>query len=88
MLKNLIALFLFISSISIAQNTVQGYLSPNLKSDWLILYKIEGTEQVFINNILETIYHKNKNKPLGPAKFQISIFLTKATNDLTLRSWI
>lgn len=50
MTKNIFALLVFFSSITIAQNTVQGYLSPNVKSDWVILYKIEGTQQKFINN--------------------------------------
>lgn len=36
--------------MSIAQNTVQGYVSPNLKTDWVILYRIESTQQIFIDN--------------------------------------
>jgi len=50
MLRKLIALFLLISSFTIAQNTVKGCISPNLKSDWLILYRLEGTRQIFVNN--------------------------------------
>lgn len=50
MMKNILALLLLISSVCSAQNTVKGIVSPNLKTDWVILYKIEGTKQVFINN--------------------------------------
>ncbi|MDD7915197.1 TlpA family protein disulfide reductase [Polaribacter ponticola] len=50
-MKNIFALLLFVSSFITAQNTVKGVLSPKIKkSDWIILYKVEGTKQVFVNN--------------------------------------
>lgn len=50
MIKNIFAFVLLISSIAHAQHTVKGAISPKLKTDWVILYKIEGTKQVFVNN--------------------------------------
>lgn len=50
MLKKLLSLVVLVSSTIFSQHTVKGYISPNLKSDWVILYRIEGTQQVFINN--------------------------------------
>ncbi len=50
-MKNIFAFLLLISSIANAQYTVKGVISPKLeKTDWIILYKLEGTKQVFINN--------------------------------------
>ena len=50
MIKKILAIFLLISSVTYAQHTVKGSMSPQIKSDWVILYKLEGTKQVFINN--------------------------------------
>ncbi|WP_223269108.1 MULTISPECIES: TlpA family protein disulfide reductase [unclassified Polaribacter] len=49
-MKNILAFVLLISTISQAQHTVKGSMSPKLESDWVILYKLEGTKQVFVNN--------------------------------------
>lgn len=46
-----ILLFLFLIPLfTNAQHIIKGYMSPKPESDWVILYKIEGTKQVFINN--------------------------------------
>lgn len=50
MIKKIVFFVFFISSLAHAQHTVKGVMSPKIESDWLILYKIEGTKQVFINN--------------------------------------
>jgi thiol-disulfide isomerase/thioredoxin len=50
-MKNIFAFLLLISSIANAQHSVKGIMSPKIeKTDWIILYKLEGTKQVFINN--------------------------------------
>ncbi len=50
-MKNIFAFLLFVSSFVTAQHTVKGVVSPKIKkSDWIILYKVEGTKQVFVNN--------------------------------------
>jgi len=50
MIKKLLSIFILISTISHAQHTIKGAMSPKLKTDWLILYRLEGTKQVFVNN--------------------------------------
>lgn len=50
MLKKILPFIILISSISYAQHTIKGSMSPKIETDWLILYKLEGTKQVFINN--------------------------------------
>lgn len=50
MIKKLLSILFLISSISYAQYTVKGSMSPQIKTDWVILYKLEGTKQVFVNN--------------------------------------
>ncbi|EAQ42859.2 TlpA disulfide reductase family protein [Polaribacter sp. MED152] len=50
MVKRILLLLLFASTYMHAQHSVTGVMSPKLESDWLILYKLEGTKQVFVNN--------------------------------------
>lgn len=50
MIKKIGLLLVLASTITTAQHSVKGFLSPNIKSDWVILYKVEGTQQKFINN--------------------------------------
>ncbi len=49
-MKNLLVLILFVTSIANAQFTVKGTMTPPEKSDWVLLYKIEGAKQKFIAN--------------------------------------
>ena len=49
-MKKIIVLFLFISSLSNAQYTIKGTMSPIETSSWVLLYKIEGTKQIFVKN--------------------------------------
>ena len=50
-MKNIFTFLLLISSIANAQHTIKGIMSPKIeKSDWIILYKIEGMKQIFISN--------------------------------------
>ena len=50
MTKRILIIFILFSSISYAQYTIKGSMSPEIDTDWLILYKLEGTKQVFVNN--------------------------------------
>ncbi|MHB0756408.1 TlpA family protein disulfide reductase [Polaribacter sp. M15] len=50
MTKKLLSLFLLITSISYGQYTIRGAMSPQIKTDWVILYRLEGTKQVFVQN--------------------------------------
>ena len=51
MIKKTTLLFLLINSFTYAQFTVKGTMSPPYKSNWVILYKIEGARQLFVKNI-------------------------------------
>ncbi|MDP5106994.1 MAG: AhpC/TSA family protein [Polaribacter sp.] len=50
MMKNIFYFILFLTSITNAQNVIKGTMNPKFNSDWVILYKIEGTKQVFVGN--------------------------------------
>jgi thiol-disulfide isomerase/thioredoxin len=74
MMKNILAIILLISSISHAQYAVKGSMSPKIKSDWVILYKLEGTKQVFVNNTTiktDSILVGGKKKAVG--NFEIKL---------------
>jgi thiol-disulfide isomerase/thioredoxin len=49
-MKRLVVLFLFISTTLSAQYSINGTMSPIENSSWVLLYKIEGTKQLFIKN--------------------------------------
>ena len=68
MIKNILAFVLLISSFTYAQHSVKGSMSPKIKTDWVILYKIEGTKQVFINNTTiktDSIFISGKKQAIG-----------------------
>ena len=58
-MKRLVVLFFFISATLSAQYSINGTMSPIENSSWVLLYKIEGTKQLFIKN---TQVKKNGNK--------------------------
>ena len=89
MKKNLFALFLFISSLSIAQHTIQGYLSPNIKSDWLILYRVESTKEVFVNNtsiVKDSLIVNGRELAVGSFKFVLPSTSKPGTYRITYKS--
>ena len=49
-MKRLIVLFLFVCATLNAQYSINGTMSPVENSSWVLLYKIEGTKQIFIKN--------------------------------------
>jgi len=49
-MKNILAFILLISPFIHAQYTINGTMNPATESEWVILYKIEGTKQLFIQN--------------------------------------
>ena len=49
-MKRLVVLFFFISATLSAQYSINGTMSPIENSSWVLLYKIEGTKQLFIKN--------------------------------------
>ena len=49
-MKRLIVLFLFVSASLSAQYSINGTMSPMEDYKWILLYKIEGSKQLFIKN--------------------------------------
>ena len=47
-MKKILAFVFLISSSIQAQYTINGSMSPAVKSDWIILYEIEGTKLILI----------------------------------------
>jgi len=73
-MKKLLLLFVFITTIAQAQYTIKGTMTPPEKSDWVILYKIEGAKQKFISNSTiktETVEIGGQNQTIG--KFELSL---------------
>ena len=74
MMKKLLALLIFATSIVNAQYTVKGTMTPPEKTDWVILYKIEGAKQKFVLNStikFDTILVGGEQQVLG--KFQLDL---------------
>lgn len=74
MIKKILPFLLFASTIIVAQNSVTGVMSLKLESDWVILYKIEGTKQVFVNNTkikTDTIFVGGKKEVVGSFEIQL-----------------
>ena len=71
-MKNILAFIFLISPFIHAQYTINGTMSPASENEWVILYKIEGTKQLFIQNseikITKTTFQGEKQK-LGSFNF-------------------
>ncbi|WP_299617787.1 TlpA disulfide reductase family protein [uncultured Tenacibaculum sp.] len=50
MMKRFFVLLIFVASIANAQFSVKGTMTPPEKSDWVVLYRIDGAKQKFIGN--------------------------------------
>jgi thiol-disulfide isomerase/thioredoxin len=73
-MKKLLALLIFATSIANAQYTVKGTMTPPEKSDWVILYKIEGAKQKFVTNTtikFDTINVGGEQQVLGKFQFDL-----------------
>ena len=65
-MKKILVLFFFISSLSNAQYSIKGTMQPVEKFSWVILYKIEGTQEIYIKNT-----KVNKNGDIGSFEFML-----------------
>ncbi|ARV07128.1 hypothetical protein BTO04_10710 [Polaribacter sp. SA4-10] len=73
-MKNLLAFLLLFSSFSYAQYSVNGTMTPALESDWVILYKIEGARQVFVQNTkikTDSVTVNGKKRAIGSFNFTL-----------------
>ena len=74
-MKKLILLILFISSFAQAQFSINGTLTNSLDKDWVILYKIEGATQQFVQNTTikkDTLLIDGKKKAINIFKFELA----------------
>jgi thiol-disulfide isomerase/thioredoxin len=74
MMKNILYFILFISSITNAQHSIKGAMNPKIDSDWVILYRIEGTKQVFVGNTTiktDSIAVNGKKQAVGHFEFTL-----------------
>jgi len=73
-MKKILAFIFLISSFAHAQYTIKGSMNPTLKTDWVILYKIEGARQVFVQNskiAIDSVDLKGKKQAVGSFKFTV-----------------
>lgn len=87
-MKKLLVLFVFIASIAQAQYTIKGTMTPPEKTDWVILYKIEGAKQKFISNTTikpETINIGGQQQTIGRFELQLPENALKGTYRVTYR---
>lgn len=74
MIKKLLPFFFLAASTLTAQHTIKGIMSPKLKSDWIIIYKLEGTKKQFVNNTTiksDSIFIGGNKEEIGAFEFQL-----------------
>ncbi len=74
MMKKLLALLILTTSIVNAQYTVKGTMTPTEKTNWVILYKIEGAKQKFVTNTtiqFDTVVVSGNKQSIGKFKFDL-----------------
>ncbi len=74
MMKKLLAILIFATSIANAQYTVKGTMTPPEKDNWVALYKIEGAKQKYITNAtikFDTVAVGAGSQVIGKFKFDL-----------------
>ena len=88
MIKKILPILFLISSITYAQNTIKGSISPKIKTDWLILYKIEGTKQIFVNNTTiktDSVVINGKNEAVSSFEVKLPSYAKPGTYRATYK---
>ena len=73
-MKKIILLILFISSFAQAQFSINGTLTHSLDTDWVVLYRIEGSKQKFVQNTTmtkDTLFIEGKMQTIGTFNFEL-----------------
>jgi thiol-disulfide isomerase/thioredoxin len=73
-MKKLLASILLVTSFAQAQHTIKGTMDPAPKTAWVILYKIEGAKQVFLQNTnikIDSISVDGIKKTIGKFEFTL-----------------
>lgn len=74
MTKTILTFLIFLTSFSYSQHKIKGILVPKVKTDWVIVYKIEGTKKIFVNNTtLKADSLKIGNKKEAVSVFEITL---------------
>ena len=88
-MKKIILLILFISSFAQAQFSISGTLTNSLDTDWVILYKIEGATQQFVQNTTikkDTLLIEGKKKAINIFKFELPTTTKAGTYRISYRT--
>lgn len=75
MMKKILAFILLTTSVIQAQYNVKATMTPALESDWVILYKIEGARQKFVENSkikIDSVLVDGKKRAIGNFNFTFS----------------
>lgn len=75
-MKRLLIFLLFITSFAQAQFNINGTLTKTLDTDWVILYRIEGARQKFVQNTTiykDTLLVEGNKQAIGTFKFTLPI---------------
>jgi thiol-disulfide isomerase/thioredoxin len=81
-MKKIALLIILISSFAQAQFSINGTLTHSLDTDWVILYRIEGSKQQFVQNTTikkDTLFIEGKKQTIGTFKFKLPA-TTKASS--------
>jgi hypothetical protein len=73
-MKKIALLILLISSFAQAQFSINGTLTHSLDTDWVVLYRIEGSKQKFVQNTTmkkDTLFIEGKTQAIGTFNFEL-----------------
>ena len=73
-MKKIALLIFLISSFANAQYAINGTLTHGLETDWVVLYRIEGSKQKFIQDTTlkkDTLFIEGKKQIIGTFKFEL-----------------
>jgi thiol-disulfide isomerase/thioredoxin len=73
-MKKIALLILLISSFAQAQFSINGTLTQSLETDWVVLYRIDGSKQKFVQNTTikkDTLFIEGKIQTIGTFNFEL-----------------
>jgi thiol-disulfide isomerase/thioredoxin len=87
-MKRILALLVFVTSLANAQFTVKGTMTPPEEGDWVILYKIEGAKQKFVQHStikFDTVVIGNRKQAIGRFELKLPQDAQKGSYRVTYR---
>jgi thiol-disulfide isomerase/thioredoxin len=73
-MKKFLALILLISSFTQAQFSINGTLTSNLDTDWVVLYQNKDSQQQFVQNTTikkDNVFMNGRNQTIGTFQFEL-----------------